>query len=46
VEYLIRDKTRLSHSGVLNILAGLKAGGYIVLDKGVLKEVKKLPEKY
>lgn len=45
-ERYIRDKTRLSRSGVLNILAGLKAGGYIVLDKGVLKEVKKLPEKY
>lgn len=46
VERYVRDKTHLSRSGVLGILAQLKTGGYIVLDKGILKEIKNLPEKY
>lgn len=45
-ETYIRSKTRLSRSGIMRILSDLKDGGYIVIVKGVLKEVKYLPENY
>ena len=45
-ETYIRSKTRLSRSGIMRILSDLKDGGYIVIVKGVLKEVKHLPENY
>lgn len=45
-ERYIRSKTRLSRSGVMKILSDLKAGGYILLEDGVLKKLNKLPAKY
>lgn len=45
-EKYIRSKTRLSRSGIMRILSDLKAGGYIVLEDGILKKINKLPEKY
>lgn len=42
----IRGKTRMSRSGILRILAELKNGGFIVIDRGILKEVHNLPQKY
>lgn len=45
-EKYIRSKTQLSRSGIMRILAQLKAGGYIVLNNGVLKEIINLPAKY
>ncbi|MCT9842962.1 helix-turn-helix domain-containing protein [Leclercia adecarboxylata ATCC 23216 = NBRC 102595] len=45
-ERYIREKTHLSRSGVMRILAGLKAGGYIEMQRGVLVNIVKLPEKY
>lgn len=42
----IRGKTRMSRSGVLRILSDLKSGGFIVIEKGILKEVRSLPNKY
>lgn len=46
VEDYIRSKTRLSRSGIMHILSDLKNGGYIVIVKGILKEVHHLPENY
>lgn len=45
-EQYIREKTHLSRSGVMRILSGLKAGGYIEMQRGVLINIIKLPEKY
>ncbi|WP_039029626.1 winged helix-turn-helix transcriptional regulator [Leclercia adecarboxylata] len=45
-ERYIREKTHLSRSGVMRILAGLKEGGYIEMQRGVLVNIVKLPEKY
>lgn len=45
-ERYIREKTHLSRSGVMRILAGLKEGGYIEMQRGVLVRIVKLPEKY
>lgn len=45
-EKYIRSKTKLSRSGIMRILSQLKAGGYIVLENGVLKEITNLPAKY
>ncbi|HID8743623.1 TPA: helix-turn-helix domain-containing protein [Enterobacter mori] len=45
-EKYIRDKTHLSRSGVMRILAGLKEGGYIEIHRGKLIKIVKLPEKY
>ncbi|XQS14814.1 helix-turn-helix domain-containing protein [Citrobacter telavivensis] len=42
----IRDKSHLSRSGIMRILAALKEGGFIELDRGVLKNIIKLPEKF
>ncbi|WP_336212693.1 winged helix-turn-helix transcriptional regulator [Enterobacter sp. P82] len=46
VEKYIRDKTHLSRSGVMRILASLKEGGYIEMHRGKLINIVKLPEKY
>lgn len=45
-EKYIRSKTQLSRSGIMRILSQLKAGGYIVLENGILKEINNLPAKY
>ncbi|HFV9237145.1 helix-turn-helix domain-containing protein [Enterobacter mori] len=45
-ERYIRDKTHLSRSGVMRILASLKEGGYIELERGILTKIVKLPEKF
>jgi len=45
-EKYIRDKTHLSRSGVMRILAGLREGGYIEMHRGKLINIVKLPEKY
>lgn len=45
-EKYIRSKTKLSRSGIMRILSQLKAGGYIVLENGILKELNNLPAKY
>lgn len=46
VERYIRDKTQLSRSGVMRILADLKAGGYVEMEGGKLIKINKLPAKY
>jgi len=45
-ERYIRDKTQLSRSGVMRILADLKAGGYVEMEEGRLIKINKLPTKY
>ncbi|RJT27982.1 winged helix-turn-helix transcriptional regulator [Buttiauxella izardii] len=45
-EKYIRSKTHLSRSGIMRILSALKLGEYIVIEEGVLKEVRHLPTKY
>jgi CRP-like cAMP-binding protein len=45
-ERYIRDKTQLSRSGVMRILADLKAGGYVEMEEGRLIKINKLPAKY
>jgi hypothetical protein len=42
----VQQKTRLSRSTIMKILAQLKQGGYVTLENGILKEVHKLPLKY
>lgn len=45
VEY-IQERTFLSRSGIMKILSELKEGGYIVLNRGILIKINKLPEKF
>lgn len=45
-ERYIREKTRLSRSGVMRILAALKTGGFIEMEEGKLIKINKLPAKY
>ena len=45
VEY-IKERTFLSRSGIMNILADLKAGGHIVIKRGLLIKINNLPDKY
>lgn len=45
-ERYIRDKTGLSRSGVMRILSALRDGGYVVIERGILVELKNLPEKF
>ncbi|WP_434587311.1 helix-turn-helix domain-containing protein [Klebsiella sp. R390] len=40
------QRTRLSRSSVMKILAQLKQGGYIQLEDGVLTSLNHLPAKY
>ncbi|TNV11217.1 hypothetical protein FH968_22555 [Buttiauxella sp. B2] len=42
----IQTRTLLSRSAIMKILSALKVGGYVVLEHGILKELKKLPNKY
>ena len=42
-ESYIRSKTRLSRSAIMNTLSTLKEGGYICIENGHLREVKKIP---
>ncbi|MCS3601664.1 MULTISPECIES: helix-turn-helix domain-containing protein [Buttiauxella] len=42
----IKERTFLSRSGIMRILAELKAGGFIDIDKGLLKKVNQLPSRY
>lgn len=46
VERYIRDKTHVSRSSVMKILADLKTGGYITIEGGRLIEIRHLPSKY
>ncbi|SAC78742.1 cAMP-binding proteins-catabolite gene activator and regulatory subunit of cAMP-dependent protein kinases [Enterobacter cloacae] len=45
-ESYIRDKTHLSRSGVMRILSALKEGGYIEMQRGVLLNIVKLPDRF
>jgi CRP-like cAMP-binding protein len=45
-ERYIRDKTHLSRSGVMRILADLKTGGFIEMEEGRLIKINKLPARY
>jgi CRP-like cAMP-binding protein len=45
-ERYIRDKTQLSRSGVMRILADLKTGGFIEMEDGRLIKINKLPARY
>lgn len=42
----IMDKTHISRSRVMKILSDLKTGDYIVIERGVLIKINKLPETY
>ncbi len=46
VSLFIQRRTKMSRSGIMNVLAELKKGGYIEVEFGVLKSVKKLPKSY
>ncbi|HGM5490609.1 TPA: helix-turn-helix domain-containing protein [Serratia fonticola] len=45
VQYIL-DRTSLSRSGIMKTLAALNAGGYILIKRGLLIKINKLPEKY
>lgn len=45
-ESYIRSKTKVSRSSIMRILTDLKEGGYIVIERGKIKEIIKLPGKY
>ncbi|MFP2421316.1 helix-turn-helix domain-containing protein [Pseudescherichia vulneris] len=45
-EKYIRSKVPLSRSGTMRILSDLKTGGYIVIEDGILIEIRHLPAKY
>jgi hypothetical protein len=42
----VKNRTFLSRSSIMKILAQLKEGGYITTEKGVLKKIHNLPSKY
>ncbi|WP_447867683.1 helix-turn-helix domain-containing protein [Rahnella bonaserana] len=42
----ITSRTFLSRSGTMRILAELRAGNYITMDKGILIKIKDLPQRY
>lgn len=44
-EYIC-GKTRLSRSRVMRILSDLREGGYIVIERGILKKISSLPKQY
>ncbi|WP_414714013.1 helix-turn-helix domain-containing protein [Scandinavium sp.] len=46
VENYIRDKTNISRSRIMRIHSNLKAGGYILMDRGILKDISNIPLKY
>lgn len=45
-ERYIREKTRLSRSGIMRILSALREGGYIELNRGILVNIIRLPERF
>ena len=42
----IKSRTYLSRSGIMRILAELRTGKYITMERGVLQEIHHLPRKY
>lgn len=42
----IKGRTYLSRSGIMRILSNLRSAGYIVMEKGILLAITRLPEKY
>lgn len=42
----IKSRTYLSRSGIMRILAELRTGKYITMERGVLLEIRHLPRKY
>ena len=42
----IKSRTYLSRSGIMRILAELRTGGYITMQRGILLEINHLPRKY
>ena len=42
----IKSRTYLSRSGVIRILAELRTGKYITMERGVLIDIHHLPRKY
>lgn len=42
----IQERTMLSRSGIMSVLSQLNKGGYIIIKKGVLTHIDKLPKKY
>lgn len=42
----IKSRTYLSRSGIMRILAELRTGKYITMERGVLIEINHLPRKY
>ncbi|WP_368541108.1 winged helix-turn-helix transcriptional regulator [Enterobacter soli] len=42
----IKSRTYLSRSGIMRILAELRTGGYIIMQRGILIEINHLPRKY
>lgn len=45
-ENYISSKTRLSRSAIFRVIADLKLGDYIVIENGILKEIKFIPARY
>lgn len=45
-ELYIRSKARVSRASIMRILGDLKAGGYIQIKNGILKQVGVIPERY
>lgn len=45
-ENYIKSKTRISRATIMRILTGLKKGGYVSLERGVLKNITRLPKKF
>lgn len=46
IERFIRNRTHLSRSSIMKILADLKTGGYISIENGRLVAIHHLPQKY
>ncbi|MGK3224034.1 helix-turn-helix domain-containing protein [Enterobacter soli] len=42
----IKSRTYLSRSGIMRILAELRTGGYITMQRGILHDIHHLPRKY
>lgn len=42
----IKERTRLSRSGIMKILSELKAGNYITISEGTLVQINKLPSHF
>ncbi|MEH9277909.1 helix-turn-helix domain-containing protein, partial [Klebsiella quasipneumoniae] len=42
----IKSRTYLSRSGIMRILAELRTGNYITMERGILLDINHLPRKY